>query len=89
MTDENLKRIQALNDIAFKREQSLAQMALAWALRDERVTSTLVGASSVRQLEENVAALNNLTFSQDELSEIDTYAVDVGLNLWEESSTAT
>jgi L-glyceraldehyde 3-phosphate reductase len=63
-------------------------MAIAWVLRDERVTSALVGASSVKQLEDNLAALNNLHFSADELADIDRHAVDADINLWEESSTA-
>jgi L-glyceraldehyde 3-phosphate reductase len=63
-------------------------MAIAWTLRDPRVTSALIGASSVGQLEENVAALDNLDFSADDLAEIDGYAVDSGINLWAESSTA-
>jgi L-glyceraldehyde 3-phosphate reductase len=88
LNDENLARIRGLNDIAEKRGQSLAQMALAWALRDERMTSLVIGASSVKQLEENVAALDNLDFTDDELKQIDEYAVDSGINLWEGPSTA-
>ena len=76
LTDETLERIRALNEIAARRGQSLAQLALAWALRDERVTSALVGASSVQQLEANLAALDKLDFTDDELAEIDRYAVD-------------
>ncbi|MCW2503290.1 MAG: aldo/keto reductase [Actinomycetia bacterium] len=87
LTDDALARIRALNDIAARRGQSLAQMALAWTLRDPRVTSTLIGASSVRQLEENVAALDELQFTDDELAEIDKYAGDTGINLWAKSST--
>jgi aryl-alcohol dehydrogenase-like predicted oxidoreductase len=86
LTDEALERIRALNEIAAARGQSLAQLALAWTLRDSRVTSTLVGASSVEQLEANVAALDRLDFSQDELAEIDRYAVDSGINIWSRSS---
>jgi L-glyceraldehyde 3-phosphate reductase len=86
LTEQTLDRIRALNEIAGRRGQSLAQLALAWALRDERVTSVLIGASSVRQLEDNVAALGNLSFTDDELAEIDRYAVDSGLNLWARSS---
>ena len=63
-------------------------MALAWALRDERMTSLVIGASSVKQLEENVTALDNLDFTDDELKQIDEYAVDSGINLWEGPSTA-
>src|ERR1700736_2724797 len=82
LTDENLRRIRALNEIAQRRSQTLAQLALAWALRDERVTSTLIGASSVSQLEQNVAALERLEFDPTELEEIDRYAQDSGINLW-------
>jgi len=88
LTDDALGRIRALNDIASRRGQSLAQMALAWTLRHPGVTSTLIGASSVRQLEENVAALDRLDFSDDELAEIDKYAGEVGINLWARSSDA-
>jgi len=86
LTDEYLARVRALNEIAARRSQTLAQMALAWTLRDPRMTSTLVGASSVTQLEANVAALDNLSFTDDELAEIDKYATDSGLNLWAASS---
>ena len=86
LTDEALDRIRALNEIAGRRGQTLAQMALAWTLRDARVTSTLIGASSVGQLEENVAALDKLEFSEDELAEIDRHATDSGINLWATSS---
>jgi L-glyceraldehyde 3-phosphate reductase len=88
LTDENLARIRALDGIAQRRGQALPQMALAWTLRDPRVTSALIGASSVDQLEQNVAALENLDFSADELAEIDRHAVDSGINLWAESSNA-
>jgi L-glyceraldehyde 3-phosphate reductase len=74
--------VRALNAIAKSRGQSLAQMALAWALRDERVTSLVIGASSVTQLEQNVDALANLAFSDDELRAIDEHAVDSGIDLW-------
>jgi L-glyceraldehyde 3-phosphate reductase len=87
LTDDNLSRVRALNEIAGKRGQSLAQLALAWALRDERVTSLVIGASSVQQLEANVAALNNLEFTADELAQIDKYAVDSDINLWASSSS--
>jgi L-glyceraldehyde 3-phosphate reductase len=87
LTPEALEKIRALNEIAGRRGQSLAQMAVAWVLRDERVTSALVGASSVAQLEANVAALENLDFSPDELAEIDKYATDSGINLWAGSSS--
>ena len=86
LTDEALARIRALNEIAGRRGQTLAQMALAWTLRDARVTSTLIGASSVRQLEENVAALDRLDFTEDELAEIDRHATDSGINIWAGSS---
>ena len=86
LSDEALGRIRALNEIAAARGQSLAQLALAWTLRDPRVTSTLVGASSVEQLETNVAALERLDLSEDELAEIDRHAVDSGINIWSASS---
>jgi L-glyceraldehyde 3-phosphate reductase len=87
LTDENLAHVRALNEIAARRGQSLAQMAVAWTLRDERVTSALIGASSVRQLDDNLDALHNLDFSDDELDAIDEHAVDLGINIWEESSS--
>src|SRR3954470_5073056 len=86
LTEESLSHVRALNAMAQERGQSLAQMALAWTLRDARVTSTLIGASSVKQLEENVAALDQLDFSDDELRQIDQHAVDAGINLWAPSS---
>ena len=86
LTEENVERIRSLNEIARGRGQSLAQLALAWALRDGRVTSALIGASSVVQLEENLAALDRLDFTEDELAEIDRYAVDAGINIWAASS---
>ncbi|HKV30218.1 MAG TPA: L-glyceraldehyde 3-phosphate reductase [Candidatus Dormibacteraeota bacterium] len=86
LTDESLAKVRALNQIAQRRGQTLAQMALAWTLRDPRVTSTLVGASSVAQLEQNVGALDKLQFSPDELREIDRYATDSGIDLWAASS---
>jgi L-glyceraldehyde 3-phosphate reductase len=82
ISDEALEKIRALNEIAQGRGQSLAQLALAWTLRDARVTSTLVGVSSIEQLEANVAALDNAELSDDELAEIDRYATDAGINLW-------
>jgi L-glyceraldehyde 3-phosphate reductase len=81
-----LAKVRALHQIAGRRGQSLAQLAVAWTLRDPRVTSALLGASSVAQLEDNVAALDRLGFSADELAEIDRYATDAGINLWAESS---
>jgi L-glyceraldehyde 3-phosphate reductase len=86
VTDESLEKIRALNEIAAGRGQTLAQMALAWVLRDERVTSALIGASSVAQLEDNVAALEGLGFSADELAEIDRYATEGAINIWAASS---
>jgi L-glyceraldehyde 3-phosphate reductase len=86
LTSENLARVKALNAIAERRGQSLAQMAIAWVLRDPRVTSALIGASSVAQLEQNVAALERLEFDPAELEEIDRYAGDSGINLWATSS---
>jgi L-glyceraldehyde 3-phosphate reductase len=87
LSDENLARIRALNQLAARRGQALAQMALAWTLRDPRVTSTLIGASSVAQLEANVAALDNLRFGDDELAEIDRHATEGGINIWASSSS--
>jgi L-glyceraldehyde 3-phosphate reductase len=86
LSDENLERVRALNAIAGRRGQSLAQMALAWTLRDTRVTSTLVGASSVEQLEQNIASLERLDFDDAELEEIDRYAGEAGINIWAPSS---
>jgi L-glyceraldehyde 3-phosphate reductase len=86
VTDEVLERLRGLAGIAERRGQSLAQLALAWVLRDPTVASTLVGASSVAQLEENLGALDNLDFTAEELSEIDRYASDSGIDLWRESS---
>ena len=88
LNDENLARIRALNGIALGRGQSLAQMAIAWAFRDPRITSVLIGASSVAQLEQNVAALDALEFTADEIANIDRYAVDAGINLWRTPSTS-
>lgn len=82
LSDETMKRIQGLDAIARRRGQSLAQMALAWALRDERVTSLVIGASRVSQLEENIAALAQLEFTTEELAEIDTFPGDAGVDLW-------
>jgi L-glyceraldehyde 3-phosphate reductase len=89
ITEEKLTRIRALNEIARERGQTLAQMALAWVLRDERMTSTLIGASSVEQLEDNVAAVKRLDFSAGELAEIDQSAVESGVDLWAEARQAT
>jgi len=87
LSEENLKHVRKLNQIAQRRGQSLAQMALAWALRDRRVTSVLIGASKASQVAENVAALKNLAFTAEELAEIDQDATDGGINLWEKPST--
>jgi L-glyceraldehyde 3-phosphate reductase len=86
LTDDALARIRALNEIAGRRGQSLAQLAIAWTLRDARVTSSLIGASSVEQLEANIAALDRLDFTAEELAEIEQYAADTGINIWEASS---
>ncbi len=88
INDQSLAKVRALNEIAARRDQTLAQLALAWTLRDPRVTSTLIGASSVAQLEANVAALDKLDLSDEELAEIDRYATDADLNLWAASSEA-
>jgi L-glyceraldehyde 3-phosphate reductase len=88
LSEQILAKVRALKEIAERREQTLAQMALAWTLRDSRVTSTLVGASTVAQLEDDVAALRNLRFAAEELAEIDLHATESGVNLWEESSRA-
>jgi L-glyceraldehyde 3-phosphate reductase len=89
ISEENLQRVRALNEIAAGRGQSLAQLALAWVLRDSRVTSTLIGASSVRQLEDNVAAVRRLEFAENELAEIDKHAVESGVDLWASARSAT
>jgi L-glyceraldehyde 3-phosphate reductase len=86
LTEDALDHVRALNALAQERGQSLAQMALAWTLRDSRITSTLIGASSVEQLEENVRALDKLEFSSDELAAIDKHAVEAGINIWAPSS---
>jgi L-glyceraldehyde 3-phosphate reductase len=88
LSEQNMTHVRALHDMAGRREQTLAQLALAWVLRDERVTSVLLGASSVAQLEQNVAGLGNLDFTSAELAEIDRYAVEGGINLWAGPSTA-
>jgi len=88
LSEETLARVRALNEIAAQRGQSLAQLAIAWALRDPRVSSALIGASSVGQLEQSVGSLANLDFSAGELAEIDGHAVDSGIDLWAPSSKA-
>ena len=86
LSEENLAHVRALNELARSRGQTLAQMALSWVLRDPRVTSALVGASSVRQLEENLAAAGQAAFTDEELAAIDGYAVEAGINIWAASS---
>ena len=86
LSDDNLERVRGLNFIARRRGQTLAQMAVAWTLRDPRVTTTLVGASSVAQLNDTAAAVQNLSFSEEELAEIDHFALEGGLDLWREQS---
>ena len=86
LTEENINRVRALNEIAKRRGQTLAQMAIAWVLRRPEVTSALIGARHVQQLDNSLDALNNLEFSADELAEIDKYAGDAGINLWQKSS---
>ena len=88
ITDEALDKVRALGQIAASRGQSLAQMALAWTLRDARVTSTLIGASSVAQLEQNLGALDNLAFTEEELQEIDRIAPEASVNIWATSSSS-
>jgi L-glyceraldehyde 3-phosphate reductase len=88
LSKENLDRVRGLSGIAEQRGQKISQLALAWALRDARVTSVLVGASSVAQLEENVASLDNLNFTSEELALIDRFAVEGAINLWRGPSTS-
>jgi L-glyceraldehyde 3-phosphate reductase len=86
LAEETLDKVRRLNDLARRRGQTLAQLALAWTLRDPRITSAVIGASSVSQLEQNVAALDNLELSAEDLEEIDRYATESGINLWARSS---
>jgi L-glyceraldehyde 3-phosphate reductase len=86
LTEDSLRHVRALDEMAQSRGQSLAQMALAWALRDPRVTSVLIGASSVEQLDNSLDAVGNLDFTADELAQIDQHAVEAGINLWKTSS---
>ena len=86
LNEENLGKVRALNEIAKRRGQTLAQMAIAWVLRDARITSALIGARTVEQLEDSLGALDNLDFTGDELAEIDQHAVESGINLWAASS---
>jgi L-glyceraldehyde 3-phosphate reductase len=88
LTEQTMTHIRALDAMAQRRGQTLAQMALSWALRDQRVTSVLIGASSVAQLDQNLGALGNLAFCSEELAEIDRYAVEGGIDLWADPSTA-
>jgi L-glyceraldehyde 3-phosphate reductase len=88
ISEETLGKVRALTEIARRRGQTLAQMAVAWTLRDPRVTSALVGASSIGQLEDTLAGLDNLDFSPEELAEIDTYATESGINIWGASSAS-
>ena len=88
LSAQNLAQIRALNDLAQARGQTLAQMALAWTLRDKRVTSALIGARNVAQLDDSLDALGNLAFSAEELASIDHHATDGGIDLWRGSSTA-
>ena len=89
ITEQSLGRVRALNEIAKSRGQTLAQLALAWVLRDQRITSTLIGASSVSQLENNVAAVSRLDFTDQELAQIDKHAVDSGVDLWADARQST
>ena len=86
ITEERLSKVRGLAEIAARRGQTLAQLALAWALRDPRMTSLVIGASSVKQLDDNVAALANMALTSDELAEIDRYAIEEDINLWKNSS---
>ena len=86
ITEERLSKVRALAEIAARRGQTLAQLALAWALRDPRMTSVVIGASSVKQLDDNVAALANMSLTGDELADIDQYAIEEDINLWKNSS---
>jgi L-glyceraldehyde 3-phosphate reductase len=86
INEQSLAKIRGLTEIAQRRGQSLAQMALAWTLRDERMTSTLIGVSSIEQLDDSLGALDNVSFSSDELAEIDQYATEADINLWSRSS---
>jgi L-glyceraldehyde 3-phosphate reductase len=88
LTSENISRIQALNEIAKRRNQTLAQMAIAWVLRDPRVTSALIGARTVDQLDNSLAALDGPEFTSDDLAEIERYATDGGIDLWRTSAEA-
>ena len=88
VTPEVISNLNKLNDLAQARGQTLAQMAIAWVLRDDAITTALIGASSAKQVEECVGAVSNLTFTAEELTAIDQYAYDIGINLWAQSSNA-
>jgi L-glyceraldehyde 3-phosphate reductase len=87
LSEQNLAHVRALNELAKERGQTLAQTAIAWVLRDPRVTSALIGARSVEQLEDSLAAVCNLSFNKDELVRIDQYATDAGIDIWKASSS--
>jgi L-glyceraldehyde 3-phosphate reductase len=88
LSEQNLNHVRALAQIASGRSQLVSQLAIAWALRDPRMTSVVLGASSVEQLEQNLAALDNLEFSASELAEIDRHAVESGIDLWRGAATS-
>jgi L-glyceraldehyde 3-phosphate reductase len=88
MLEASMNHVRALNELAQRRGQTLAQMAIAWTIRDPRVTSALIGARTVEQLEDSLGALGGLEFSDGELEEIDRHAVEAGINLWKASSDA-
>jgi L-glyceraldehyde 3-phosphate reductase len=88
VSEDNLSRVRALAGVAATRGQKVSQLALAWALRDPRVTALVIGASSVAQLEENVAALDGLDFTDEELQSIETYAVEGNIDLWRGPATS-
>lgn len=89
LSEENVKRVRALNEIAAGRGQTLAQMAIAWILRDQRVTSALIGARNVEQLDDSLDAIKNLQFSEAELKGIDRYAEDGEIDLWKGAREGT
>jgi L-glyceraldehyde 3-phosphate reductase len=85
LSERNLAHVRALNELAKERGQTLAQMAISWALRDKRVTSALIGARNVQQLEDSLAAVRNISFSDEELTRIDRFATDAGIDIWKSS----
>jgi L-glyceraldehyde 3-phosphate reductase len=89
LNEENLKRVRALNEIASGRGQTLAQMAIAWVLRDRRVTSALIGARNVEQLDNSLDAVNKLQFTDAELNEIDRYAQEGAIDIWRTAREGT